>query len=85
MNEKDLIRVSLGFSKGGDSYNAAKEAATAALTGLKGKSPTLSLVFYAGAKYNPEQIKQKKGEIYSGLAGLDEIEREVLILNYGLT
>ena len=66
MNEKDLIRVSLGFSKGGDSYNAAKEAATAALTGLKGRSPTLSLVFYAGAKYNPEQINKAFIEVLNG-------------------
>ena len=37
-----------------------------------------------GDKYNSEQIKQKKSEIYDGLAILTNIEKEVLMLNYGL-
>lgn len=63
---KTSITTGLGFSQSDDSYKAAKDAATSALKELKGKAPKLSLVFYAGAKYKPEQINKALGEIFKG-------------------
>lgn len=63
---KTSITTGLGFSKGDDSYKAAKEAATTALKEMKGKAPKLSLVFYAGAKYKPEQINKALVEVFKG-------------------
>ena len=63
---KGLITTGVGFSKEEDSYKAAKEAATTAMKGLGGKAPKLSLVFYAGKKYKPEQINKALTEVFKG-------------------
>ena len=46
-----LITVGVGFSQNNDSYLAASEASEKALKQLKGKQPSLSLVFWAGKPY----------------------------------
>ena len=46
-----LITVGVGFSQDNDPYTAASEAVLLALRQLKGKTPSLSLVFFAGKPY----------------------------------
>ena len=46
-----LITVGVGFSQDNDPYTAASEAVLLALRQLKGKIPSLSLVFFAGKPY----------------------------------
>jgi hypothetical protein len=62
MAKKNLIS-GIGFSQDKDPYKAAKDAASAAVAGLQGKTPTLSLVFYAG-QYDPFQINDACKEIF---------------------
>ena len=64
--KQDPILTGVGFSKGDSSYESTKEAARAALKGLNGKVPKLSLVFYAGAKYNPREINRALTDIFKG-------------------
>lgn len=49
------IAVGIGFSKNPDAKKAAEEAAGKALTGLKGKKPVVSYVFFAG-EYDAEKV-----------------------------
>src|SRR3989344_3262806 len=46
-----LITVGVGFSQNNNPYTAASEAVVLALRQLKGKIPSLSLVFFAGKPY----------------------------------
>ncbi len=54
-----------GMSKNADAYSAAKEAARQALTGLNGKKPTISYVFFAG-DYDPYELNKGLMEVLKG-------------------
>lgn len=62
---KDLLQTGIAFSKDKNGYKAAKEAATNALKQLKGKSPNLSLIFYAGDNYDVNDINRALKETLS--------------------
>ena len=64
---KELLLTGIGFSQEKESYKATRKAAQAALKGLKGKTPKLSMVFYAGKHYEaPESINKALLEVFKG-------------------
>jgi hypothetical protein len=60
------INVGVGFSKEKDSYKAVQSAVKQALKPLKGKTPNLSLIFYAGKDYDAKEINKGLKELLKG-------------------
>jgi hypothetical protein len=63
---KKLLTTGVGFSKNKDSYKAALSAAKDALKQLKGKPPSLSIIFYAGDYRDPKEINKALKEMFKG-------------------
>jgi hypothetical protein len=84
---KNNIVTGIGHSTASDSYKAAKEAATAAIKGLKGRKPTISFVFFAG-DYDPKEINRAFSEVYKGTefvgGSTDAVIHESKILTKGV-
>jgi len=65
------ITVGVGLSSNNDAHKAGVEAASSALSSLKGKSPTISYIFFAG-DYDPNALSDglksvlKKSEFIGG-------------------
>ena len=62
-----LVTVGVGFSQNEDPYTAASEAARQSLKQLKGKPPSLSLVFHAGKPYEAyDPLNKGLVEVFNG-------------------